>query len=622
MNHRTEVEAPLKSVRITDGFWAELVERNCTATLPHALQRCKEEGDIENIKIAAGHSGGDYSGGADRDSDLFKVMEGAAYCLAIKPDEALDARLDELISLIAAAQEADGYLQSYFTSQAPDKRYADMSRCHELYCFGHLIEAAVAHFEATGKRSFLDVALRVADHADETFGPGKFETTSGHQGIELALMKLYRVTGERRHFELGKYFVDVRGDTERVKREYSGKPILEGDRRPGRNRPPAYRQDHLPVLEQREATGHAVRAGYLYTAIADIAMESDLHDYAVTAEAIWENIVSKKLYISGGAGTHQYDDEGFGDEYLLPNDGYCETCGGVAMMLFSQRMGLLTGDAKYADVVETILYNHFLSSTDLSGCLTFYRNPLSCSGPRERLPWNYPACCPTNVVRIIPQVPALLYATTGNDLYVDHFAGSAANIHLGTGGVQVTQETEYPWKGRVTITVEPETAFDFAMHVRIPGWVDGRPVPSDLYSTRGGSATPTIKVNDEAIDTTARVKGYCVINRTWQTGDQITIDFPMQVQRVYAHPKVEANQGRVALMRGPLLYCLEETDLGTDPEEVALPPEAELHAKHLPDLLGGVTALTDSAGTLQAVPFSHWNNREPGRMLVWVKENK
>lgn len=606
---------------IIGGFWQRVIERNCTATLPHVLRKCEEEGDVRNISIAAGQSTGEYSGGADRDSDLFKVMEGAAYCLAIKPDEDLDAQLDELIAMIAAAQEPDGYLQSYYTSQAPDERYTDLSRSHELYCAGHLIEAAVAHFQATGKRTFLDVAIRVADHLDATFGLGKFETTSGHQGVELALMKLYRVTHERRYFELGKYFVDMRGDKERVKREYSGKPILEGDRRPGRNRPPAYRQDHLPVLAQRDATGHAVRAGYLYTAIADIALECDAPEYAATAEVIWDNIVSKKLYISGGVGTHQYHDEGYGDDYVLPNTGYCETCGGVAMMLFSQRMGLLTGEAKYADVVETILYNHFLSSTDLSGCNTFYRNPLSSQGPRERRPWNHPACCPTNVVRIIPQVPGLLYATAGNNLYVDHFASSTADLSLEAGAIRITQETDYPWNGKVTITVQPDTPLNFALHVRVPGWVDGKPAPSDLYTTRTGEATAAITVNGESIDTTARTKGYCVVERNWQRGDTVVIDFPMPVQRVYAHPKVEADRGRVALMCGPLLYCLEEADVGGDPEEIALSPKTELHVEHLADLLGGVNLITNSSRTLKAIPFSHWNNRETGRMQVWIRED-
>jgi DUF1680 family protein len=347
MQSKHEIDDALRAVKLHDGFWSRLVERNRATTLPHVWRECENEGHMRNLDITAGKCDAEYEGGADRDSNLHKILEGAAYCQAITPDPAWDAKMDAVIAQFAAVQEPDGFLVSYITSQKPDQRYQDMARSHELYCMGHMIEAAVEHFQATGKRSYLEIAIRAADHMDATFGPGKLETTSGHQQVELALVKLYQATGEQRYLDLSRYFVDMRGDPERVDREYSGLHIDEGDRRPGRNRPPQYRQDHEPILQQRYAIGHAVRAGYLYAAMADLTMACDVPEYAEAAAAIWNDIVSCKLYLTGGVGTHQYRDEGFGDPYLLPNDtGYCETCGGIALLLFSHRMGLLTGDAR------------------------------------------------------------------------------------------------------------------------------------------------------------------------------------------------------------------------------------------------------------------------------------
>ncbi len=620
MQRKLEVSDWIRAVKLADGFWRSMVDRTLEITLPHVLEKCEEEGHIRNVQIAAGLSQDPYSGGSDRDSDLFKAMEGAAYGLVLSPGAGLERQLDRLIELVASAQQPDGYLQTYYTSQKPEERYADLQRSHELYCAGHLIEAAVAHHLATGNSPLLAVATKLADHLVSTFGPGKLEKAPGHQEVELALFRLYRETGDTRYRDLGKYFVDLRGNRDMVKREYSGKLIIEGDRWPGRNRPPEYRQDHLPAVEQREAIGHAVRAGYLYAAMADIAMEYDSREYAEAAKAIWDDVVGKKLYLSGGVGTHQYHDEGYGDAYLLPNTGYCETCGGVAFMLFSHRMGLLTGEAKYADIVERILYNHVLSSMDLSGRLTFYRNPLSSQAPRSRPDWNHPACCPANTVRILPQFSRLIYTTAASRVYVDQFAASAVELSLADGRVRICQETDYPWSGRVVFAVEPGEDLAFALHIRIPGWVDGRPVPSDLYSSPDRAAV-TIRVNGETVDT-VRDNGYCVIERTWTPGDRVVLELSMPVQRVYAHPLIEADRGRVALMRGPLLYCFEEADLGTDPEAVVVPPTTQFTATHRPDFLGGVTVLSADTGELKAVPFAVWNNREPGRMAVWMKEKE
>lgn len=618
MRAKREIDHALRQVRIGDGFWAQRLGRNRQASLPHALAKCEEDGARTNLAIAAGESDAEFAGGASNESNLFKVMEGMAYSLAQAPDTERDAILDDLIAKIANAQEPDGYLCTYFTAHPEIPRYADLHRSHELYCAGHLIEAAVAHFEATGKRTLLDVATRLADHIDATFGPGKLETVPGHQEAELALVRLFRATGEHRYLALARYFVDMRGNRERVRREYAGKPVIESERHPGRNRPPEYRQDHRPATEQREAIGHAVRAGYFYAAMADIALECDSPAHREAAEAIWNDITGRKLYITGGVGTHQYRDEGYGDPYRLPNDTYCETCGCIALLLFSHRMGLLTGEAKYADVVETILYNNFLACTDLAGVNFFYRNPLCSDGSRKRHPWNSPACCPSNVVRIVPQIARWIYTTGHDRLYVDQFVSSTAEVTLPGGTLQVVQETEYPWNGTVTITLRPQAPRQFALYLRIPGWVEGRPVPSDLYAAETAEeSAPAIAVNGEAVDTAARTKGYCAIERTWRPDDRVTINLPMPVRRVYAHEKVEENRGRVALMRGPLVYCFEEVDNG-DLQGLTVPGNAELRAEYEPGLLDGVTSIRDSSGDVTALPYYAWNNREPGQMAVWA----
>lgn len=613
------ISSVFNAITINDGFWGRLIARNSRSTLPHVIEQCDLSGYITRLEIAAGRSDAEFKGGSHEDSDLCKVMEGAAYSLAHAPDPALSAYLDSLIELIAAAQEDDGYFNSYFTVHKKE-RYTGEDRSHELYCAGHLIEAAVAHFEITGSRRFLGIAVKLADHLDATFGRGKLETVPGHQGLELALTRLYKATGEKRYLDLCRFFVDMRGDKARVARDYAGKPVIENDRTPGRNRPPEYRQDHLPAIEQREPIGHAVRALYFYSAMADIAMECQSLGHTVAVTALWDNIVGKHLYLSGGVGTHQHRDEGFGDDYLLPNDaGYCETCGGIALLMFTQRMNLLNGGSRYADVIETILYNHMLACTDLEGVNFFYRNPLASDGTRKRRPWPNPACCPTNIVRMIPQISQYLYAVNGDDLYVDQFVDSTADLVLDSGAVKLTQATRYPWDGHIEIAVQPDAPQTFALHVRIPGWVDGRPVPGDLYRAEScGHAAPTIRVNGETCDLGSRINGYCTIRRTWNAGDCVVIDFPMPVRRVHANDKVEANRNRVALMRGPLLYCVEAVDHAIDVDDLAIGVDADLVAEHRSDLLGGVTVIREANGPLTAVPYYAWNNREPGKMAVWL----
>lgn len=614
---------PAVTVRVEDGFWGALVERNHTVTVPHALTACEErQRGTTHFEIAAGIREGEHTGEAHHDSDLFKTLEGAFLCLQQREDPALAARVEEWVNRIAAVQQPDGYLNSYFIAHPEEERYGDIFRSHELYAFGHLLEAAVAHAEWSGTDRLLDVARRLADHVDATFGPGKRETVPGHQELELALVKLWQATGEARYLDLAQYFVDMRGEPERVRREYAGKPIIESDRTPGRNRPPEYRQDHQPATEQRRPIGHAVRAGYFYAAMADIARVRNSAAHAAAVHAIWEEIVRAHLFLTGGVGTHQHRDEGFGDDYRLPNDtGYCETCGGIALLLFTERMSRLRRDSRYADVIELILHNLLLGCPDLDGTHFHYRNPLSSEGDRARHPWPNPACCPTNVVRMIPQVGRFAYAVEDDTLSIDQFVSSTVTTVLAGTSVTISQTSQLPWHGEVALSVDPEAPAAFALAIRIPGWCEGRPVPSDLYTVDASEeTTPTLTVNGATVDLQQRTRGYAVIRRTWTAGDTVTMTLPLPVQRVHAHPQVEADRGRVALMRGPLVYCLEAADHDEDLDAITLAPDATFVTEQDPNHLGGVTLLRQIEGPVSAIPYYTWNNREKGKMRVWIAE--
>ncbi|MDX1682780.1 MAG: glycoside hydrolase family 127 protein, partial [Phycisphaeraceae bacterium] len=384
---------------------------------------------------------------------------------------------------------------------------------------------------------------------------------------------------------------------------------------------PEYRQDHQPPVDQREAVGHAVRAGYLYAGMADLAIETGSHPHGRAVKALWDDIVSRKLYLTGGVGTHQYHDEGFGDPYRLPLDSaYCEACGGIALLLLSHRMNRLTGEAKYADIVELTLLNNVLACPDLAGVNFSYRNPLASDGSRERRPWCDPACCPSNIVRIIPQIGQLAWAPGPDAVFVNQYVNSTAEMTIGNETVQLSQTTDYPWSGRVTITVDSPSSQPLALCLRIPGWAQGRPVPGDLY-TAATPPPPNLTVNDEPAEFDERQDGYGILRRTWQAGDTLTLNLPLPIQRVYAHRKVEACRGRVALMRGPLVYCLEQTDHDVDLDQLAISPDTQLHASPTPGPLPGITAIRSKTPDLTAIPYYAWNNREPGKMAVWLTES-
>jgi DUF1680 family protein len=594
---------PFQHVKITDEFWAPRIAVNRSSTIEANLHQCEITGRIRNFAVAGKLEKAKHVGALYNDSDVYKVIEGIAYTLTSKRDPDLEKRTDAIIAKIAAAQQPDGYLNTYYTLVEPKNRWKNIAHGHELYCAGHLIEAAVAYYQATGKRTLLDVARRVADHIGTVFGPGKKVDTSGHEEIELALVKLYRITGEKRYLEQARFFLDVRGRSDLRK--------LFGD----------YAQDHKPVREQREVTGHAVRAMYLYSGMADVAGLTGDRGLLATMDSIWHDVVDRKMYLTGGIGPSAHN-EGFTVPYDLPNDSaYAETCAAIGMALWNHRMFLMSGDGKYADVLEREVYNGLLSGVSLTGDRFFYVNPLGSKGSHHRVPWFDCSCCPTNIVRYIPGMGERVYAQRGNGLWTVLYMSSSAEVPLQDGRVKLTQETKYPWEGDVRIAVSPEKNCSFDLYLRIPGWCHAEPV---------------VSINQEKQLLGRPEKGYLKIARTWKEGDVVRLHLPMPIERVYAHPKVKADIGRVALQRGPVVYCLEGVDNGGQVRDLALPRSAKLSATYTKDLLRGVVvvkgeALAVSGGKdekrateprgFTAVPYFSWDNRKPGPMVVWLPEN-
>ncbi len=628
------IPVPFTAVTIEDDFWSPRITTNRTVTIPYDFQKCEETGRISNFTKAAGWMEGEHEGIFYNDSDVVKIIEGAAFSLQIHPDPKLDAYLDHVIEQIAGAQEPDGYLYTVRTiaerngtpeKLRPDREGATRWSCtrigHELYNLGHLYEAAVAHFRSTGKRSLLDVAIKSADLVDHEFGPGKRTDVPGHQEIEIGLVKLYQVTGERRYLDLAKFFLDERGH------EHGRKLYVAHDN-------PGYMQDHLPVIEQKEAVGHAVRAAYMYSGMADVATLTNSADYIAALDAIWENVVSRKLYIHGGIGA-RHKGEAFGDDYELPNlTAYAETCASIANAMWNFRMFLLHGDSSYFDVLERTIYNGFLAGIALSGNRFSYVNPLAFDGEfpfnrnsLERQPWFDCSCCPSNVVRFLPSLPGYAYAHDGTNIYINLYLGSRTTIDLDAGPARITQRTRYPWDGDITITVEPRAPQEFTLYVRIPGWARNRPVPSDLYHYLDTTAdAPTLRVNGEQVNVEID-RGYARIERNWQAGDVVQLHLPMPVRRVGSHPNIEENAGRVAIERGPILYCIEAADNGTNLATRYLPDAAQFQAAFEPNLLGGCVTLTTvsdenvSADPLKLIPYHLWGHRGLGQMAVWLRRD-
>jgi DUF1680 family protein len=619
---------PFTQVHLTDSFWAPRIEINRTVSIPSAFHQCEINGRFDNFALAAGLIEGEHQGDYPfDDTDPYKIIEGASYSLAVTYDAKLDAYLDSVIALIAAAQEPDGYLTTCVTNKSErlarwwGKERWEKLNSHELYNSGHLYEAAVAHYQATGKRSLLDVAIRNADLVCQVFGPdeGQKHVPSGHPIIEMALAKLYRITGDEKYLAEARYFVEETG------RGTDG------------HRLSPYSQDHKPVLEQDEIVGHAVRAGYLYSGLTDVA--TLMHDtaYFRAVERIWNNMANKKLYITGGIGSRSQG-EGFGPEYELHNhNAYCETCASISNVYWNQRMFEATGDAKYADLLERALYNGVISGVSLSGDRFFYDNPLESSGHEEREVWFGCACCPGNITRFMASVPKYMYAVQEQSLFVNLYASSHSDIEVGDASVELVQDTRYPWEGLVRFAVNPpEGGASFTLRLRIPGWAVDTPVPgSDLYSfaSEPETAAYTVSVNGKEFRGKT-ANGYLLIDRLWQPGDEVLLSLPMEPRYVEAHPNVAADRGRHAIQRGPVVYCLE----GTDQHDhhvfnKYIPGNTPLAASFEPLKLNGVVelsgtgrevSLTPDGGVsekeipVRAIPYSTWNNRGKAEMAVWI----
>jgi DUF1680 family protein len=620
-------------VQITDGFWLPRMKTNRTITIPFAFEKSEETGRIDNFAKAGGLMPGKFEGRRYNDSDVFKIMEGAAYSLSLHPDPELEQYMDDLIAKIAAAQEDDGYL---FTTRTIDpenpapgsgkERWSNLGSSHELYNVGHMYEAAVAYFLATGKRNFLNVAVKNADFIDSVFGPGKRRGFPGHQEIEIGLVKLYRVTGEEKYLKLAKFFLDERSPENHKKMfpDTSEFSIYNQD---------WYLQAHQPVVEQYEAVGHAVRATYMYSGMADVAALTGDIRYIQAIDRIWENVVSKKLYVTGGIGS-RHEGEAFGDDYELPNaTAYNETCAAIGNVFWNHRLFLLHGDAKYIDVLERTLYNGLLSGISLSGDRFFYPNPLESDGKYEfnqgettRKPWFDCACCPVNMARFLPSFPGYVYASQDNGLYINLFVTGKGKVRIGSNLVEVSQETLYPWDGEVRITLSPEQSQEFTVNIRIPGWARNEPVPSDLYAfLHKNGERVVIKVNSEQVPLEL-TKGFARIRRRWTEGDRIELALPMSVRRIVSHQNVEHNQGLVALQRGPLVYCFEGVDNDGKVLERHLPDDAVFEVEFRPELWGGINVIKmkkpDGTGHLVAVPYYSWSHRGPGEMAVWLPRNE
>jgi DUF1680 family protein len=611
-------------VKVNDNFWAPKIKVNADVTIPYTLEQCRKTGRVDNFLRAAGKLPGDkLTEFTFDDTDIYKVIEGASYSLQVQKNPELEKYLDTLISYIAIAQEPDGYLYTFRTVKAAKphdwigtqrwEKEEDLS--HELYNSGHLFEAAVAHFQATGKRTMLNIALKNADLLVRDFGFGRTERFPGHQIVETGLTKLYRVTGNKQYLDLARFFLDVRG--------------------PGKKYSQEYNQAHKKVTDQHEAVGHAVRATYMYTGMADVAALTGDEDYLHAIDDIWHDVVEKKMYITGGIGATGAG-EAFGKAYQLPNmSAYAETCASIANVYWNSRMFLLHGDAKYIDVLERTLYNGLLSGVSLSGDRFFYPNPLASMGQHQRSAWFSCACCISNMTRFLPSMPGYIYAQNKNNLYLNLFVGNTASIQLPVTKVDLTQQTNYPWDGKNEITINPEKAAAFALHIRIPGWALHDPVPGDLYHAQ--DTTPSkipLLLNGKPYNYKTE-KGYAVIDRTWKKGDKITIALPMKVEKILANEQVKDDKYRFALERGPLMYCIEGPDnLDSSVQNIVVDQHAAVSEVFKPALLNGVTVLemkgtstkrqlnsdelVHTTQTVTAIPYYAWANRGPSDMTVWI----
>jgi DUF1680 family protein len=627
---------PFTQVSLSDNFWLPRIQVNRTVTIPASFERCESTGRVKNFVMAAQKSGKFCTRYPFDDTDIYKTIEGASYSLALYPDPVLEKYIDSLITIIGNAQEPDGYLYTARTidpaavhSWSGKERWEkERELSHELYNAGHLYEAAVAHFMATKKRNLLNIALKNADLVCSVFGPDKKHVAPGHEIVEMGLVKLYRVTNKKEYLATAKFFIEERG-------HYTGYDPKSKD--PWKNG--AYWQDNIPVVQQDEAEGHAVRAGYLYSAIADVAALTGDDSLIVAIDKIWTNMVEKKMYVQGSVGAIG-SGERYGNNYELPNaTAYNETCAAIANVYWNYRMFLLHGDSKYMDVLEKTLYNGLISGIGLDGKSFFYTNAMQITGNFKhadieytRSGWFECSCCPTNLVRLIPSIPGYMYAQKNDDLFVNLFISGTAKLNIKNTAVQVLQQNNYPWNGNLSFTINPDKTLPFNLMVRIPGWAQNKAIPSKLYNfTSNNSGKIAIKVNGEEV-AYAIQNGYAVINRSWKKNDNLTVELPMDVQRVAANENLVDDIGKIALQRGPIMYCAEWVDNNGKASNLLIPANTQFTTEFKPDLLKGVTVLkavipaiiinnenniSTVKHNLTAIPYYSWANRGQGEMMVW-----
>jgi DUF1680 family protein len=604
---------PFTAVEISDSFWRPRQEINRTASIPVNLENLVKSGNLSNFELAAKGARVGFQGLVFMDSDVYKALEAASYSLATHPDPNLEKHLDEIIAVLAAAQQPDGYLNTYFTIKEPDKRWTNLRDWHELYCAGHMFEAAVAHFQATGKRALLSVATRFADYIHSVFGPGKRMGYPGHPEIELALVKLWRATGERRYFNLAQFFIENRGIKFFAQEHQTPLDSYDG----------AYWQDDVPICDQDRIKGHAVRACYLLSGATDVAAETGNQTLLKMINRVWRNTTERNLYLTGGIGPSAHN-EGFTVDYDLPNaTAYQETCATIALAQWNHRLALLYGDARYADVVERALYNGTLSGVSQDGARFFYVNPLESRGAHHRQPWFGCACCPPNVARTLASLGGYAYAVSDGALWVNLYVQGSVKTTISGQPVRLQVTTEYPWDGRVKLAPQVAGKKGFEIRLRIPGW----------------SRQTSVSVNGAKIKSPVIEKGYAVVSRTWQTGDVVELDNAMPVERIQANPYVAADRNHVALQRGPLVYCFESVDQKGPLATIYLPETTVFDAVKEHGSLGSLVALTGSARfapeqdwkrrlyrpaataqqvNVKAIPYFLWDNRAPGPMKVWM----
>ncbi len=630
---------PFTNVHLSDNFWLPRIKVNHNITIPASFERCERTGRVKNFEMAATQSGKFCTIFPFDDTDIYKTIEGASFSLSLFPDKKLETYIDSLIDKVAKAQEPDGYL---YTARTIDPlhphAWAGMKRwekerelSHELYNSGHLYEAAAAHFAATGKRNLLNIALKNADLVCSVFGKDKLHVAPGHQVVEMGLVKLFRITGKQEYLSTAKYFIEERG-------HFNGYDAKSKD--PWKSG--AYWQDHIPVVDQREAIGHAVRAGYLYAAVADVAALTGDEAMLKAIDSIWTNMVTKKIYVQGGAGAVG-SGERYGDNYELPNaTAYNETCAAISNVYWNQRMFQLHGDSKYIDVLEKILYNGLISGVGLDGKSFFYTNAMQVKNnfhhnslEPERAGWFDCSCCPTNMTRLLPSLPGYMYAQKGKDVFVNLFINSNSSLNVDGKAVELVQQNNYPWNGDLKFIVSPKKGvLPFTLKVRIPGWAKNVAIPSDLYTFQtASSSTAIITVNGEAVPY-EMANGYAVLNRSWKKNDVVEVKLPMEVRRVTANEKVKDDIGKVALQRGPLMYCAEWPDNNGRTSNIILPASTVFTTEYQPSLLNGVMLLKADVNALMikddrvntvkqsfvAIPYYAWANRGKGEMMLWFPE--